>query len=589
MIDTGPELHPVQRFFRMLKVDKRDIFYIYVYAIFSGLITLTLPLGIQAIIGLIIGGTISSAWTVLILIVTVGTALGGFLTIMQLTVNETLQRRIFIRSAFDFAFRIPRLDMEKLIGEYPPELVNRFFDTLTIQKGLPKILMDFSSSLLQIIFGLILLSFYHPFFVFFGLTLLIILATIFWITGPMGMRTSLLESKYKYRVVHWLEEIARSLSTFKLAGTSDLPLEKTDKEVTSYLQARRKHFRILLFQYGSIVGFKTLVTGGLLVLGSFLVVNNQINVGQFVASEIIVILIMGSVEKLILTMDVVYDVLTGLEKIGKVMDIPYEQGEGLCFEDIDTGKGMEIQVRDLKYKFDDSNKSILQGISFDAKPGEKICIAGYNASGKSTLIQVMAGLLKEFQGSILYNGIPFKNLNLVSLRSYIGDHTSQEDIFRGNIYENITLGHKHVSLEDVIRATEEVGLSEYIRAQPEGYNTTLMPEGDNIPGSIKTKIILARGVVSNPSLLAMEEMMAHLEQKDRVRIANLLTRSDKKWTLLAVSDDPVLASRCDRIFIMRDGVILQEGTFGEILESPHYNNVFKTTNKAEQSFNTPAG
>ena len=240
MEELHPQITPIKRFFRLLQVDKRDISFVYIYAIFSGLITLTLPLGIQAIIGLIVGGSISSAWIVLIAVVTIGTALTGWLKVMQLYVTESIQRRIFTRSAFDFAYRIPRLPMEELLSEHPPELVNRFFDTITIQKGLPKILMDFSSAVLQILFGLILISFYHPLFIFFGVFLIAIVAIIFYFAGPAGIRTSLQESKYKYEVAYWLEEIARTMATFKLSGASELPLEKTFPNPAHALRQHRR-------------------------------------------------------------------------------------------------------------------------------------------------------------------------------------------------------------------------------------------------------------------------------------------------------------------------------------------------------------
>lgn len=292
-----------QRFFKLLELDRKEITYIYLYAIFAGLITLSLPLGIQAIINLLTGGEISSSLFLLIGIITIGVAFNGFLTVMQLTVTETLQRRIFARSAFEFAWRVPRLQLEALTGLYPPELINRFFDTMTLQKGIPKILIDFSTALLQIFFGLILLSLYHPFFVFFGLFMVLIVIAIFWFTGRKGLKTSLKESKFKYQVAHWLEELGRAMNIFKLTGSCRLPVQRTDELVGNYLMARKSHFRILLVQYGSVVLFKTTITASLLVLGSILVIRNQISIGQFVAAEIIVILIMNSVEKLILSMD----------------------------------------------------------------------------------------------------------------------------------------------------------------------------------------------------------------------------------------------------------------------------------------------
>ncbi len=571
-------LTPVQRFFRLLSLDKKEITYVYIYAIFSGLITLSLPLGVQAIIGLIAGGALSASLILLVAVVTAGTALSGVLKVMQLTVTETIQRRIFARSAFDFSYRIPRFRTEYFNSYYPPELINRFFDTLTLQKGMPKLLVDFSSAVLQIVFGLILISFYHPFFVFFGLTLVVILFAIFRISGPGGLKTSLKESTYKYQVASWLEELARSMSTFKLAGGTPLSLRKTDGLVSQYLDSRQDHFRILLFQYGNIVAFKTVVTGALLLLGGYLVINNQINIGQFVAAEIVVILVTASAEKLILTMDTIYDVLTGLEKLGEVTDIPIEKEEGLCFEEIDTGTGISVKVEDLYYHYSDAIRPTIDHLSLEISAGEKVCIAGYNGSGKSTLLQIIAGLIRDFKGAVNFNGIPTHNLDINSLRRHIGDFCAQEDIFEGTLIENIALGNEEVKLEDVIRASEIVGLDRYVQRRSTGYNTMLLPEGKNIPRGVRTKIILARAIVSRPQMIAMEDVFDKLEPNDRVRITDYLTDPTKKCTFVGISNSPYMAARCDRVIIMKDGKIIDSGPYDRIKDSPHFRRVFNLGN-----------
>jgi ABC-type bacteriocin/lantibiotic exporter with double-glycine peptidase domain len=376
-------LTTLQRFYRMLKTDRREISYIYLYAIFAGLINLTLPLGVQAILNLLQGGAVSSGWWLLIGVVTVGTLMSGILVIMQMSVSETLQRRIFTRVAFDFAQRFPNLRTEAVRNVHLPEVVNRFFDTLTIQKGLPKILMDLSTAIMQIVFGLLLLSFYHPLFIAFGAILVIVLVLIIRLSSPLGFSTSMKESKYKYEVAHWLEELARTIQTFKLAGSSPLPLNRTDAYVSNYLDAKESHFRILLLQFSAIVGFKTLVTFVILSLGGWLVISNQINIGQFVAAEIIIILIVNSSEKMILTLETVYDVLTALEKIGAVADLPVESEKGVNFSEVDSGKGMTVKIQNLSHYFSDAERPILKNINLDIKSGEKICITGYNGSGKN--------------------------------------------------------------------------------------------------------------------------------------------------------------------------------------------------------------
>lgn len=569
-------LRPLQRLFRLLELDKKDIIYIYVYAVFAGLITLSLPLGVQAIIGLIAGGDISASLIILILIVTVATAVSGILKIMQLTVSETIQRRIFTRSAFDFAYRVPRLRLEHLTGEYPPELVNRFFDTLNLQKGLPKILMDFSTAILQIIFSLILISFYHPFFVFFGIALMFIIFLIIRFTGPGGLETSLKESKYKYKVVYWLEEVARAMSTFKLAGRTNLPMKKTDGLVCNYLESRKKHFRILVFQYGNIVAFKTIVTAGLLALGGYLVINNQINIGQFVAAEIVVILVMNSVEKLILTMETIYDVLTALEKLGFVTDLPVEESEGLSFEQIDSGKGLHIQTSQLYYTFQDSQKPALQNISLDVQPGERLCIAGYNGSGKSTLLKILAGLYTQHEGTVSYNGFSSGSLDMESLRTHIGDVCPEEDIFKGSILENVSIGSEGIGVRQVMQSLRDVGLEPFIERQPEGIQTQLLPGGMNVSRSVRTRLMVARAIVRQPRMLAVEGMFRGMETSDRLRFARLLANRASPWTLIVVSDDPIMASHCDRTIIMRQGQIVEEGTFDELMHSEYFKAVFRT-------------
>lgn len=570
-------LSSLKRFFRLLQLDRKDIGYVYVYAAFEGLIALSLPLGVQAVIGLIAGGAVSASLILLVGVVTAATALSGLLRIMQITVMETVQRRIYTRSAFDLAFRIPRFRMELLSQYYPPELMNRFFDTLTLQKGIPKIILDLSTAALQIFFGLLLISFYHPFFAFFGVGLLFFLFIIFRFTGPPGLATNLNVSKYKYDTAYWLEELARSMTTFKLAGETNFHLKKLDYIVSKYLDFRKSHFGILLYQYSAFVVLKTVITAVFLLLGAFLVIENQINIGQFVAAEIVVLLTIASVDKMIMSMETIYDVLTGLEKLGFVTDLPIETSEGLCFQDIDKGQAMSLKIQGLNFTYQGGSKPALKDINLDIASGERVCIAGYKGAGKSTLVQIIAGLYSDFQGIVAYNGFTFRNLNMNSLREHIGDYCTQEGIFTGTVLENITMGHNEVRIDDALWAAEKMRLDTYISGLPLGYNTTLTSEGNNVAQGARTKIILARAVATRPRLLAMESFLRSLDQDDRKAIAAFLTDRANPWTLVAVSNDPLLASRCDKVIVMQEGAIIEQGTFAQIKKSPHFEKVFKVS------------
>ena len=565
------DISTIGRFFNLLKVDKQDILSIYVYAIFNGLLSLTLPLGIQAIINLISGGQMSTSWIVLVVVVIIGVALTGIMQIMQLTITENLQQKIFTRSAFEFSYRIPRLQFEAIDKTYLPELVNRFFDTLSVQKGLSKILMDFSTATLQILFGLILLSLYHPFFILFSLLLVLIMYLIFRYTAPKGLRTSLDESSYKYEVVHWLEEQARAMETFKLAGDTDLPLNRTDETVSSYLKQRKAHFKTLMWQYINLAAFKVVIAASLLIIGSLLVINQQMNIGQFVASEIIIILVLASIEKLILSMETIYDVLTAIEKIGSVTDIPLEKDSGTQAEIID--EGLSLDMIDLNYRFPDSKEEVLSNVNLRVSVGEKICISGQSSAGKSLLLQMIAGLYDSFEGSITYNDIPLNNWQKTHLRSITGDSLSKEDIFSGSLEENISLGRPGVSIEDIHKATKIVGLSEFVKSLHQGYETRLLSEGKNLPKTIRLKIMLARSIVANPKLVLLSDSFNHLPRNEKASFLEYILHN--KWTVIAISNDPQVAKLFDRSVVMEKGEIIDDDVHQNHKEKSWYTNVFQ--------------
>ena len=350
-----------QRLLGLLELDKKDILQIFYYAIFAGIVNLSLPLGIQAIINLIQGAQVSTSWIILVILVTLGVAFAGMLQLTQIRIIENVQQKIFTRSSFEFAYRFPKIKLDQLRSYYPPELANRFFDTLTVQKSLSKILVDFPAALLQIIFGLILLSLYHPFFIIYGILLILLIYVVFKFTAQRGLDTSLDESKYKYQVAHWIQEVARSIISFKLSGKTSHAMDKNDKLVSNYLTARESHFRVLILQFIQMIGFKVLVTAGLLIIGGILVLNQEMNIGQFVAAEIIILLVISSVEKLITGLETFYDLLTSLEKLGQVVDKELEPQNGE--KPFKEGDGFTVELDRVSYNVPQRDKKILDDVS----------------------------------------------------------------------------------------------------------------------------------------------------------------------------------------------------------------------------------
>ena len=544
---------PLNRLWMLLKPDSLDIRNIYIYAVFSGLVSLTLPLGIQAIVNLIQGGEVSTSWVILVVIVVGGVGAAGAMQILQLRISERLQQKIFTRAAFEFAYRIPKIRLEQLYKQYAPELMNRFFDTLTVQKGLPKILIDFTAAALQVVFGLILLSFYHPFFIIFSLVLALLIIAIVQFTARQGLETSLNESKHKYSVAYWLEEIARAAPSFKLAGQTTLPLNKTNEKVDQYLDARGSHFKILMKQYSLMVGYKVIVVSGLLAIGGILVFDQAMNIGQFIAAEIIILLIVSSVDKLILSAETIYDVLTALEKIAQVTDLEIEPEDGIDAKQELQSDGISVTLKNVSFRYRDQDEDAVSNFNITINESEKVVITGANGSGKTTLLNILSGISRPSKGNVLYGNIPFVNLELESIRDLKGGYLDDEIIFEGTLLENIAMGRDIATLDNVAWATEKLGLTDFIHGLPQGYNTLLDPLNQGLPRSIIQKILLARAIVIRPKLLFLEEPLRHIDNEERNSIINFLLNKDNPWTLVAVSSLVHFVEKADRALIIEDG------------------------------------
>jgi ABC-type bacteriocin/lantibiotic exporter with double-glycine peptidase domain len=588
----GPR--PLARLWALLLRERRDVWLVFGYAALAGLFSLVLPLSVQQIVQLVSGRMILQPTYLLVAFVVLGTLAVGVLQVMQLAVVENLQQRVFARLAFEFSFRVPRLRYDVALREDLPEVMNRFFETITIQKSLAKILLDLSAAVLTTLFGLILLTLYHPYFSFFSLALVLGLVLILRATGPKGLETSINESKYKYKVVHWLEEMARANTAFKYAGRSSLPIERMDELVAGYLKYRKSHFKVLVQQAISVVGFKTLIVGALLVLGIVLVQSNQITLGQFVASEIVVVTVLAGIEKLISSLATVYDMLTAVDKLGHVTDLPLETpgglslpaapvlgatlaahgaGNGAGAHGAGNGAathgaathGLALEARGLTFRYAPGAPPALRGLSVRIAPGERVGITGYAGSGQTTLLKLFGGLLDGYEGAVAVNGVPMRELDRTEFRDAVGQLLSPTDLFDGTIEENVSVGRPDVSTHDVLRAIERVGLSEWLQAQPRGLRTVVRNGGRDLPTHVVSRLLVAQAVAGRPRLVVVDDYYQNVELEARQHLVDCMTDVDQPWTLLLVSHDPTYLAACDRVLVLDGGVVVRDGPFDDLV------------------------
>lgn len=534
-------ISPVARIWQLVREERSTFSSIYFYAILAGLIQLSLPVGIQSIVNFVLGGTFSASLVILIIAVVAGVLASGLMYINQMKLIEKIQQVLFVRYTQEIANKLPVVDLKRSDDDYLPELANRFFEIPVLQKGLSKLLLEFPTASIQILFGLILLSLYHPIFILFGILLLVLLGGILYYTGSKGLESSIEESTQKYSLAAWLEEMARGVKAFKFEPDGPVLTRNSAQRTIRYLDKRTQHFRVLLFQYRVLIVFKTIITAAMLLVGSVLLLDQQLNIGQFIAAEIVILIVIGAVEKLIGNLDSVYDALTSVDKLAKLTDKLEEKSGQLSMPW--RNEGMEIDIQKIQFGFQ-SDQWALNEVNAQIPAGSKACITGPDGSGKSTLLQLLGGIYTGFEGRLIYDGIPIANYQNDTLRAQIGISLSGQHIFQGTVWENVTLGRTDIGVDELMRLSTPLHFDKQLQQWPKGWETALSPLGSRLSGSTIRKILLLRALAKKPRLLLLEEPWRGCSADDRKAIQDMLLALPDSTTVVVVTNDTEFINRC---------------------------------------------
>ena len=526
-----------------LKLDRDDVVAIYWLAAFSGLLYLALPLGIQAIVGFVASASLSTSLIMLVVFVLIALFINGALQVRQLEVIEKVEQKIFVRYAYSYSEALPIIDLQKNDDYYLPELVNRFFDVTGLQKSIYKLLLDIPASAVQILIGTILLAFYHPVFIVFGFFLLLIVFAILRITSPLGFEFAMKSSDYKYAVGDWLEQISRNIRFFKFNNVQQFHLQKTDELLYKYIEQKSKLFKILKIQYWSLIGFKLLIFSAMLILGVSLLVNQQINVGQFVAADIVIIGIISSVEKFIVSIDKLYEGLAAIEKLNKLTDAPQEQSGSLKYSAQNIG--MDIKFEDVSFNYNENIKAI-DHTSFHINKGEWVQIKGDRFSGKTSIFNLISGSYLNYSGKILINDIPINNYDVNLLRHNIGILLKESTIIEGSILSNICFGDKNYSMDYILDLSKQTGLWEFIKEQKDGFDYPISPYKNKLPSSVNHSILLTRALYNTPDLLLLEDPFVSMHEEQVLQLTEYI-KSCNNPTVVIINNDNSTLKNIDKI------------------------------------------
>lgn len=507
-------LSPFRRLLAFLGPERRDIRVVFVFSIIIGILTLTTPLAVEALVNTIAFGRYLQPLLILSLIVFVFLAFQAGLRVLLAVVVEIMQRRIFVRVVDDLAYRLTRVPTGHLKDHHGPELVNRFFDTVTVQKVCSKLLLETLMLVLQTIIGLTVLAFYHPFLLGYDVGLLFLMTVVMFIIGRGAAKTAKEESQVKYETAAWLQEIVRHPMTFKFNGGLGFAIDRADELAARYVQSRRRHFLVVLRQVSFSAFMQAIAATVLLALGGFLVIEGEMTLGQLVAAELIVTVILGSFAKIGKDLESFYDLLAGMDKLGKLFDLPAERVDLLQLPRIDGPA--QIELVDVKLL------GIANPIACVVEPGTTLALTGRSGSGKSALIEMIAGQKVPDDGYVLINDYRVDLLSAESLQSQLA-FLRDAEIFQGTVDDNLRLGRSEIGSEAIKQTISRLGIEDSITALSKGYNTTLNVSGYPLSSSQAIMLVLGRALIARPGVVLIDGLLDRLTDGD---LDDVLSRLD---------------------------------------------------------------
>ncbi len=558
-------LSPFKRFVEVIKEERKDLVVLLVYTIFSGLFSLAIPVGAQVLVNTIAAasGVFLRQLVVLCVLVFIGLLFVAALNMLRLILIETLQRRIFVKIAFRLARQMSRIRISVLEEQYGPELVNRFFDTMTIQKTWATILVSWPASILQILIGMFLIGIYSPYFLGFDLFFLFVIFAI-GALGKGGVRTSINESTEKYRVAHWLEEMARCNTSFKMNGSYSFLIKCLDNKVIDYINGRREHFSIILRQIFTGYMNQAIATTGIFAIGGWLVINRQLTLGQLVAAELVILIMLSALDKIISKIDDFYDLLTALHKVETIMDVPCESDHGNIYARY-TG-GMEVVCRKVHFSYH-PNHPIISELDLKIYSGEKVSLVGESGCGKTTLAYLICGLYETGRGLIDINKTDIQKIDLNRHRRNIALVSGSNQLFYGTIEENIILGREYIPKHDVEWAIQFVELDRDLAVLSKGLQTHIISEGLNISMGQRLRILIAREILEKPQLLILDDAFIGTDDKTKIKILDNLLSENLQWTVLNITEDAEVVFKTDIVHVLQNGQIVESGSPGKLTDS----------------------
>lgn len=528
---------PQGRVRALLTLEAQDVGVVLIYAASAGILSLVVPVGVQSLVNNLGLASLGQPIAVLSLLILVGLVLAGALRAFQYQVIELLQRRMFARAAADITLRLTRTDPALLRSRGGASLINRFLDVTTMQKTISALMLEGLAFVLQAAIGILLLGFYHPAMLAFGLFLCLALLGIVFGVGRNAINTSIGESKAKYALVDWLQSLADQPDLYAQDGGDRVAMEQTDTLLGKWASYRNKHFKIVYRQVLSGYALQACAAAILLGAGGWLVLQRQLSLGQLVAAELVVANLLASLQKLGKIVESYYDLVSSTDKVGEVLDIP---ARGLAGRSLPAAPAA-LELKQLRAESRRSSNA--PAVNLDLAPCDQVSLTG-DCVVLSPLLETIALLRPARSGVICVANLDTRALRARSVRTAV-TYVGRAQLAAGTIRDYLR-GATSAKDETLRAALRIVELDEQVHTLEHGFATPLLQA--DFTEQEEKRLAIARALVTSPAVLLIDHALDGFAPALTQKI--LKTFKDRRFTLLVATARDEIAQQLPRRFAL---------------------------------------
>lgn len=481
-----------------------------IYGIGVSLLSLAAPISVQSLVNNVAFTVLTQPLVFLSIVLLTLLIFSGALNALQTYIIELFQQHFYARTTSEIAVKLINSNNKELVRRNGTELVNRYFDIMTVQKSMATLFSDGIGIILQTIVGTIILAFYHPYFLVFDVILVSVLYLVWALFRKNALESAVDESKAKYETANWLKEIARENLFFKSRTRKAGALRTSDRLINKYLKYRKFHFSQVFYQTIFLLSIYAFMSAIALGLGGYLVMKGELTLGQLVAAELIVTAILGNFAKAGKYLEGFYDLYAAVDKISQIYDLPSEENCGrqtYKFDNYDLRlENAELEVNGRSFKY-----------NFDFKHGEKYLIHSKYNSSKLVFLDLIRNLAHNKRGQVKLGNYTLEEISPLDIRDLI-QVIDLPAFFDGTIMENLTLGKPEITRSQVINALEIVDMTSITDVFEEGLQTQILPSGYPLWPAQHFCLELARAILLEPKILVLTELFDLVDAKRREKI-----------------------------------------------------------------------